>query len=666
METLVRAGLNNALVAALLAGLVLLISRFCRRPAVLHALWLLVLLKLITPPLIWLPLPWPTSTPSGEELAANPVGSGGEDICYVRVSTAPQDMVDALEAHIQLLNEQLAHQEASFAVFFATSANRIWLDRASWFAALVWLLGTACWFAVAFWRLWRFGTLLRHAVPANEELNATTRRLADRLGLRSHPTVSLVPGKLAPMLWMAGGPSRLILPAHLVQQLSAQQQETLIIHELAHWKRGDHRVRWLELLVRGLYWWHPLVWYACRELREAEEQCCDAWVVSALPGSERTYALALMETLDFLAGAQSTLPAVASGIGQVTDLKRRLTMIMRGTTPRSLTWLGRISFLTLSVVFLSLSPTWAQQEVEIKTVEEALKQALKTQGIFQGDGIRIEVQTAKGDEKPKVVDEAARLKAELQRKRDELAALEAKLAQLKKAVQAKQEPAKKLGQTFEFKIDGLTIVEDGKAAPKKPTQGIVLQFEGNALDGLFVGGGKAAPKKPREILLREVDGKWIVVNNPESPPATKSPTKGKAGKPENMTIILQADGKEMNLPLFLFGEGKGGKMEWKIVPSGEGKDKKTPKPNPQPEKKGVGSFLIELAPPGAPGLAPQGSPPTAPPGGPPGAPPRSRPLIPGGPTPAAPVASDERLEKLEQRLKELEALLQKMKEKDKK
>src|SRR2546423_9055819 len=35
------------------------IGRLCRRPALTHALWLLVLIKLITPPLVTLPMPWP-------------------------------------------------------------------------------------------------------------------------------------------------------------------------------------------------------------------------------------------------------------------------------------------------------------------------------------------------------------------------------------------------------------------------------------------------------------------------------------------------------------------------------------------------------------------------------------------------------------------------------
>src|SRR5215469_13256454 len=54
MSTLLTFGLANAVCAALLATVALIAGRFCRRPAVLHSLWLLVLLKLVTPP--WWPI----------------------------------------------------------------------------------------------------------------------------------------------------------------------------------------------------------------------------------------------------------------------------------------------------------------------------------------------------------------------------------------------------------------------------------------------------------------------------------------------------------------------------------------------------------------------------------------------------------------------------------
>src|SRR5262249_51440857 len=140
--------------------------------------------------------------------------------------------------------------------------------------------------------------------------------------------------------------------------LSFEQRSTLLLHELAHLRRRDHWVRLLEFVVLGLYWWNPLVWWARHELREVEEQCCDAWVVWAMPGAGRTYASALVECLDFLA-EPAALPVGASGLGHVHDLKRRLTMILRGVTPCTLSAGGLLACLALSLV-LPLWPTWAQ------------------------------------------------------------------------------------------------------------------------------------------------------------------------------------------------------------------------------------------------------------------------------------------------------------------
>ena len=59
METLLHVGLSNALTAAALALVAAAVGSVCRRPALVHGLWLLVLLKLVTPPLVPVRIPWP-------------------------------------------------------------------------------------------------------------------------------------------------------------------------------------------------------------------------------------------------------------------------------------------------------------------------------------------------------------------------------------------------------------------------------------------------------------------------------------------------------------------------------------------------------------------------------------------------------------------------------
>src|SRR6516164_1414510 len=61
MESLLNIGLSNAFAALVLAALAFVMDRTLRRPAVSHLFWLLVLVKLVTPPLVRLPLPWPSN-----------------------------------------------------------------------------------------------------------------------------------------------------------------------------------------------------------------------------------------------------------------------------------------------------------------------------------------------------------------------------------------------------------------------------------------------------------------------------------------------------------------------------------------------------------------------------------------------------------------------------
>ena len=227
--------------------------------------------------------------------------------------------------------------------------------------ASTWIAGTLATFGIAAVRVRRFGRLLREARPAPRDVLDRVGELAGRLGLSRPPEVRMTPGAVSPMLWAPGCRPLLIVPDDLWERLDEARRDTLLVHELAHLKRRDHWVRGLELLATGLYWWHPVVWWSRRALHEAEEQCCDAWVVWAIPGAARTYAEALLDTVDFLSGAEPSVPWAASGLGHVRHLKRRLVMILNGTTPRALSWSGILATLGLCAAMLPLSPSWADE-----------------------------------------------------------------------------------------------------------------------------------------------------------------------------------------------------------------------------------------------------------------------------------------------------------------
>jgi beta-lactamase regulating signal transducer with metallopeptidase domain len=355
---LLRVGLGNAVAAGLLAVLAASAGVLARgRPAVRHGLWLLVLLKLVTPPLWTVPVAW-----IGAPAAPAPAPAPQPQEALPRLSDLE---LDAIEEGLEPGFDVVTQIDASAVAEPAPVAEPPGLVLPLWrpWLLAVWGAGSLLAFAVAARRIERFRRLVCLAAPAPAPLVKQVEVLARRLGLGlgQCPRIGLVPAALSPMLWAVGCRPHLIVPRALWERLGAGQRDTLLAHELAHLKRRDHWVRWLELLVTGLYWWLPVVWIARQALREAEEQCCDAWVVWAFPGASRTYAETLLETLDFLSGADAAAAVAASGLGPVHHLKRRMTMIMQGTTPRGLTWSGLLAVLGLSAALLPLSPTWAQR-----------------------------------------------------------------------------------------------------------------------------------------------------------------------------------------------------------------------------------------------------------------------------------------------------------------
>ncbi len=389
MSTFVDIGLSNVMMAAMLALLAAAVGRCCRRPALTHGLWVLVLIKLVTPPLV--PLPVTLVLPTAEVKQA----LAAEASAAFKERELPiQDLTKGTETPLGRQPNFASADEPGAASDPALPLRRIgpeMLPRAleptavseeeapapgAWQNVLggIWLAGSALYLIMTALRVRRFQRWFRNAAPAPAVLQRRTAQLAGRFRVRC-PEVWLVPGVLSPMLWVMGRQRRLVLPESLLPRLSEEQRDTLLSHELAHLRRGDPFIRYLEILVFGLYWWCPLVWWARTSLREAEEECCDAWVVWALPGSARSYALALVETVDFLADARAALPALASGFGHVQTLRRRLTMIMRGTTPRSLTASGAFVLLGVGVLMMPLLPTWAQEaNLGDPNTEESVRQ----------------------------------------------------------------------------------------------------------------------------------------------------------------------------------------------------------------------------------------------------------------------------------------------------
>jgi beta-lactamase regulating signal transducer with metallopeptidase domain len=337
---------QNAVITSALALLVVVVCRVTRiGPVARHALWVLVLVKFVTPPLVV----WPWAAPDPFGLAALDLRVDGRSIAHARTSHVIDE--DARTAGERVGTDPSGSAVPPIEESRDRNGTRVSADAFSLLLA-IWAAGSAVLIGLEGVRLVRLARRVRVAVPGDPRIVSRAADLASRLGVRPVPVLTIT-GVAAPMVWCLGRP-RLIWPADLEASIDG-----VIVHELAHIKRRDHVVGWIELLAGVVWWWNPLFWYVRSARREQAELACDAWVISTLPDGRRAYAESLLALSGAIVrGAPPRSMAAVVGIGASSRraLERRLVMVMKGSAPLRLSLAG---LLGLALMAAATLPAWA-------------------------------------------------------------------------------------------------------------------------------------------------------------------------------------------------------------------------------------------------------------------------------------------------------------------
>ncbi len=104
--------------------------------------------------------------------------------------------------------------------------------------------------------------------------------------LRSHRVISpKVIGWLRPVI---------LVPASLFAQITSEQLEAILLHELAHVRRHDYLVNLIQSAVETILFYHPAVWWVSARIRQERENCCDDQAVDQC-GDAKLFSRALFE-----------------------------------------------------------------------------------------------------------------------------------------------------------------------------------------------------------------------------------------------------------------------------------------------------------------------------------------------------------------------------------
>lgn len=204
--------------------------------------------------------------------------------------------------------------------------------------AYVWLIGAIALMLLNVVRYVRLNIKIRK----NSEVISCpeTREYTDRkINVRVWENVAspFITGIFRPML---------ILPK---TELSGEQLDNILRHEMTHFKRHDILYKWFAEFVKCVHWFNPISWYVSKQIASECEISCDMAVTKNMTGSEEmSYISTILSLLP--TGKSKQLPLTTQMASSKKFLKRRFIMIKnKKTTSRFMSVISAV----IAVIMLS-------------------------------------------------------------------------------------------------------------------------------------------------------------------------------------------------------------------------------------------------------------------------------------------------------------------------
>jgi len=279
-----------------------------------YLLWLLIIAKCLVPSLVTVSLAILPQRPQPEPAPLL------ESVALPEIVPAPEPVILS-EAKNLSPPAALAVQRRAIMVQLGQIGPKTWFS-------VIWLGGVGLYSLIVLIKAVRFNRRLgRERMPLGADMQKEIDELLERFGIGAKARIWLLDGIGQPFVWglLRGA---IYLPANFGQIGSREHRRGILMHEIAHVLRFDAAVNILQAIAQAIFWFHPLVWWANRNIRAEREKCCDETAIARLNAVPKVYSSAIVDTL--IAEYQSTQPVPSLAIaGPIKNIEDRIKTIMK-------------------------------------------------------------------------------------------------------------------------------------------------------------------------------------------------------------------------------------------------------------------------------------------------------------------------------------------------
>ncbi|MDL2220484.1 M56 family metallopeptidase [Eubacteriales bacterium OttesenSCG-928-N14] len=179
--------------------------------------------------------------------------------------------------------------------------------------------------------------------------------LKSRLRIQSKIQLYVHESLLFPALTMSLKP-KVLLPRHMLQNMTPQQIDYALCHELMHYKRMDHIVCILTQGLRCIHWFNPISHMLYKNVVQDMELACDVMSTKQLNQNQKKQYL---QTLIALSGAADTQFAIGMSMPRArVEIENRMRGVMMN--PQKNRRIYGIVILAVTVMLLACFTTACQ------------------------------------------------------------------------------------------------------------------------------------------------------------------------------------------------------------------------------------------------------------------------------------------------------------------
>ena len=143
----------------------------------------------------------------------------------------------------------------------------------------------------------------------------------------------------------------ILIPLGVITAIPADQIEMVLLHELAHIRRFDFFVNFLQRLTELLFFFNPGILWISRLIREERENCCDDMALR-YSGNQTTYIRALLSFREYQLN-EDVYQLAFSGKGGLVQRAKRIasrTNSTLGAAEKTVLLVAMLAFFTFTVL----------------------------------------------------------------------------------------------------------------------------------------------------------------------------------------------------------------------------------------------------------------------------------------------------------------------------